>query len=243
MRRGGRRNSRRPVALGRRDPFVQLAATRAWKADDAVDNGSVTTSLPSYVGAALSLTAHGTGQAIKAASPQLGNMRAIAGDGVLASGGYGAVIYGAAPLDLTLASVVYVASAAMANGLANVTVGDVAVSGVDHSYSTGPNGIRCRKTGGPVVDVTAIAPRAYVLVTIFSATSTTSYVNSLTPVSVADATAVGGTKLNVMCLAVNSGVLQGSWATTGYWTRALSAAEAVTVMTLLGQRYGVAIAP
>jgi hypothetical protein len=118
------------------DPFVVLAADRAWRADDAIDNGSVTTSLPSYVGPALSLAAQGTGQAVKAASANLGGRLTIASVGTpQARGGYGAVALASAPSGaFTIARVARVT--AVTGGLDALTVGGALNSGLSTFYQT-----------------------------------------------------------------------------------------------------------
>jgi hypothetical protein len=222
------------------DPFIALSATRAWRADDAIDNGLVTTSIPAYVGSAMPLLAFGTGQSIKAPASELGGRRAIACDGLAASDGYGAVTFGAVPAALTIASVAYVSSAAATQGIAASTVGAGALTGCAQAYSVGAAGIRSRKLSA--ADVVGLAPRAFVVVTVFTATQTINYVNSLTPVTVADATPLAGTTFNLACLADGSSVLSGKLARAGYWERALSTAEVTLTLLQLGAHHKIQVA-
>ncbi len=220
------------------DPFVALGASRAWRADDGVDNGSKTTSIASYVGSSLALAAFGTGQAIKAASANFGGYATITCDGLTASNGYGAVALAGAPTALTLVSVVRVTAAN--GGLAAVTDAGAVNSGEAHFY--GAAAARARKFAAPNADVTIAVPFKAVIVTVFDAAGTYHYVNSRTPVTALSAAALAGTTYQIMCLSSGgSTVLTGEWRTSGYWERALSAAEIGVTLTSLGRRYGVVI--
>jgi hypothetical protein len=237
-----RRNDRRgerggPWSGTNQDPFVVLGAERAWRADDAVDNGSVTTSIPNYVGASLPLGRNGTGQAIKAATATLGGRLAIAC--TAGARGYGNdVVYGAAPAALTMVSVARVT--ADNGGVWAVTVGGV--------VNTGQSGLmagtqRTFKTASSAQSALAF-PLSFVQVSTFDGANFTDRTNRFTATTTALAAANLGTNLRLMEL--DSGglfTLQGAWATFGYWPRVLTASEIAFVMTRLGSRYGISIAP
>lgn len=239
-RRSNRRSGRGGQSRPRRDPFAELGADRAWRADDAVDSGSKTTSIPSYIGPSLSLAAFGTGQAIKAASAAFPGRQSITCDGLAASNGYGAVALAGAPTALTIASVVRVTAAN--GGIAAVTDAGTVNSGEAHFY--GAAALRARKFAAPNADVVIAAPFNAVVVTVWDVNGTTHYVNSATPVVAASVAALAGTTFQIMCLSsAGSTVLTGEWLTSGYWERALSSSEATRLLTLLGAKYGVAITP
>jgi hypothetical protein len=230
-----RRNTRLTTSFP--DPFLALAAERAWRADDALDNGSVTTSLPNYIGAALPLANNGTGQAIKAANVNLNNRMAIVSAAGAARGYGNDVIYGAAPAALTIASVVYVT--ATGSGWTAITAGGVVNSGQAQLYGT-PT-VRSRKQGTDAIATLAL-PVRLVQVSVYTATTFTDYSNSLTGSANSLPLALAGTNLRLMELdAVGTFTLAGAWACMGYWTRALSAGEIYLTMRSLGRMYGIAI--
>lgn len=222
------------------DPFYLLAADRAWRADDAADNGSVTTGLPSYIGPALTLAAQGTGQGIKAASSSLGGRLAIPSIGAGGTrGGYGAVALAGAPATaITIARVARVT--ATTAGLDALTVDGAANSGLASFYQT--TTVFFRRTT-PDLQVAIAQPCNIVSLTTWTATDITAYVNSLTPATTANAVAFAGTTIHVMndSGAGTAYVMDGEWATMGYWLRAVTPAEASFVMLSLGRRYGVPI--
>jgi hypothetical protein len=223
------------------DPFATLAADRAWRADDATDDGTVTTGLPSYIGPALTLAAHGTGQAVKAVSANLGGRLTIASSSASggAKGGYGAVALAGAPATaITIARVARVA--VTTSGLDALTVAGTQNSGLATFYQTAT--VFYRRTT-PDLQIAIALPAAIVSLTTWTASSITAYLNSRTPATVANAIAFAGTTLHVMndSAAGTGYVMDGEWATMGYWLRALTTAEAQYVMTALGAKYGVLI--
>jgi hypothetical protein len=243
MSRRNARHSRRnggTAGGGVADPFVVLGFDRAWRAEDAVDNGTNTTALPSYIGSALSLAAFGTGQAVKAASANFPGRHSIVCDGLAGSNGYGAVALGGAPTSLTIASVARIT--AVNGGIAALTAGGTVNSGEAQFYAS--TTLRARKFGSPNADVTIALPCKVVTLTVFDVNGTTHYVNSLTPVTAASVAALAGTTFQVMALAsAGSLVLTGEWCTSGYALRAFTPTEAASWLTLAGLRYGVTVAP
>lgn len=240
MRRIGRRNARRRPFAPALDPFRQFAADRAWRADDAIDNGSVTTSLPNYLGPALALAPQGTGQAVKALSANLGGKYSIACDGLTASSGYSAVALAGAPTSFSIASVYYLAAVAV-SGVSALTAGGVALSGVSQYRNTT---LRSEKLGSDALSAIT-PPIAVVQVSVYTATTVLHYASRYTAVSASIAGALAGTTFHVMCRASNASVpspMTGEWASAGYWTRSLSQAEVAGVLRGLGRRYSVAIA-
>lgn len=225
---------------GAMDPFAYFGFTNAWRADDATDNGSKTTTLPSYIGASLTLTAQGTGQAIKAASSNLNGKQSIACDGNNASGGYSAVALAGAPTAFTIVTVCYLANVANM-GISALTVGGTVVTGVtQHRVTT----IRSSKTTADATSVIS-PPIALVLASVFDSAGIKHYASRYTSVDVASAGALAGTTFHVMCRSANASsplTLTGEWATTGIATRALSAVEVAATLLALGTRYGVSIA-
>jgi hypothetical protein len=243
--------SRRPGRCARRmllpafrtyytDPFVKLGADRAWRADDATDDGSVTTGLPNYIGAALTLTRQGTGQSIKATSANLGGKRTIAVNGSDAAGGYGAVALAGAPAAFTIVMVCYLAAVAN-QGLSALTVGGTVVTGVtQHRVTT----IRSSKT---TADATSAftAPGPLILASVFVSAGIKHYATRYTSVDVASAGALAGTTFHVMCRSANASsplTMTGEWRKTAYFARALSASEVAFALRMLGREHNVAIA-
>jgi preprotein translocase subunit Sec61beta len=238
-----RRNDRRSGRSGGSgsgvyvDPFLSLAADRAWRADDAVDNGSVTTSIPSYVGPSLSLAALGTGQAIKAQSAFLRGVT-IASNGSAAANGYSAVSLAGAPSAFSVARVVRIA--VTNSGMDALTVAGAVNSGVASFYETAQ--VKSRRVSPDVVTAVSL-PVNLVLLSVYTATDILQYVNSLTATTIGNVQAFAGTTFQVMSIsATGTYTLNGQWATAGYWLRALSAAEAAFAMLQLGRRYGITIA-
>lgn len=236
-----RRNIRNRRTIGRawiQDPFAVLVADMAWRAEEATDNGSVTTGLVNYVGASLTLPRQGTGQAIKAASALLNNRMAIAFAPTAGLGAYGNVVaLGASPTNFTVATVGRYTTAN--RGLFALTAAGAANSGVSLLQLTGTS---ARKI---TTDASAAgaAPRTIVQVAVFTAAGITNYVNSFTAVTASLASALAGTSIHIGGITTSDVfVLDGLWATTAYWTRALTAAEARFALTHLGRKYGVAIA-
>jgi hypothetical protein len=219
------------------DPFVALAADRAWRADDAVDNGSVTTSLPSYVGSPLSLTALGNGQTVKSPSADLGGRLAIACDGLPASNGYSAVALAGSPTNFTVARVVRIT--ADNSGPDALTDGGAVNTGVSSLYVAGD--MRSRRVSTDASSPQTL-PLSMVVVSVYTTSGFSSYVNSFTPVTSADAEAFVGTTFQVMSLSLGGLLtMTGQWATSGYWLRALSQAEVINVLRNLGLYYGIAV--
>jgi hypothetical protein len=223
--------------LSATDPFVALNADRAWRADDAVDNGSVTTSLPNYVGSLLSLSAQGTGQAKKAVASALGGRLAISCATTAGLGAYGNVdAFAAMPASFSVATVVRFAS--NSRGAMAVTVGGTINTGVSQIQTASTASVKVASSATSAGG----APASRVIVSVFTAAGITSYVNSLTPATASVAGALVGTRLHICGIASSEVfVLDGLWATTGYWARALSAIDAAFVLTQLGRRYGVSI--
>lgn len=227
------------------DPFVALAFDRAWRADDAIDNGSVTTSLPNYIGPALSLPAVGTGQAIKAASASLGGRRSIAFTAG-AAGGYGNVVaLGGAPTDFSMISVYrYVSS--VNRGVAALTVAGAVNSGLSQIVTTTTRETsKAFKVGNAALcAATLVAPQTMVQVSVWTAAGASDYSKTRTAGVLVAAGALAGTTFHIGALDNSSSfVLDGEWATTGYVARALSVAEINFALTMFGRYYSVTIAP
>lgn len=235
MRRDPRRSRRRGFG-GPPDPAVVLGASYAWRADNAVDNGSVTTSLVPYIGPT-SLPVLGTGQAIKAANANLGGRLAIT---CVGSGSYTAVLPTAAPAAITIATVAYLTAAN--EGLSALTTGGTINTGVSQLLAAGT--LRARKTFVDIGATAAATPIAVVQVSVIDAAGGTNYVNSYTGSATVVAGGIAGTTFQICALdSANTFPLVGAWATTIMYSRALSAAEVRIVLTGLGARYGIAIAP
>lgn len=221
------------------DPLVALGADRAWRADDAIDNGSVTTSLPNYIGTALPLPRQGAaGQAIKAASANFNNRLTIAC--APAGLGYGATALGVAPTNFTMVTVGRYAATGV--GMSALTVAGAINTGLAQLHLTGA--VNSRKVAADVA--VAVAPPVNVVhVSVWdNASNVRNYTNSKSAVSASIGGALAGTDLHLMCLSSsNLLVLNGEWARSAYWTRALSAAEAGFLLDRLGAYYGVAISP
>lgn len=236
-RRNGGRNRRAPPARSL-DPFASLGALYAWRANDAVDNGSVTTSIPNYIGATKTLPRQGSaGQAIKAASANLGGQLAITMSGP--GEGYGNVsLWGAAPTDVTIVSVARIAATTV--GLSSITVAGAVNSGMSQLDIAGTKSRKVATDASTAVTL----PASVVWISVFTAEGISSYVNSKTAATAATAGALAGTMFHLGVL--DSGttfVFDGQWATTAIWNRALSAAEAALVLDRLGAKYGIAISP
>lgn len=232
------RRSRGAFRAGNPDPFLTLAASYAWRADDAVDNGSVTTSLPNYLGPTLALPRQGAaGQAIKAASANLGGRQSIAF--APAGLGYGNVVAfgGVAPAACTFATV---ARMAITNvGLVAVTVGGTVNTGFAQLHLTHAES---RKLTNGITQAAAVPVNA-VFVSVFTGTTITTYLNTKTGTSGAVGGALAGTSIHLGALnSTNIFTLQGEWATSAVWDRALTNAEVGALIDHLGAHYGIAIA-
>jgi hypothetical protein len=218
------------------DPFLAMAATYAWRADDAVDNGAVTTSIPNYVGPTMSLPRQGAaGQAVKSVSAALNSRQSIAFSP--AGLAYGNVaIFSAAPASVTIASVVRVSAtncgwaATTAAGAPNTGTSQLHISQFES---------RKAAVGSAVV---IAAPANAVIVSVITAAGIATYANSRTPVSADSAGSVAGTTWHLGALdSANTFTLNGEWATTGVWNSALSHPEVVQLLVELGRGYGVTI--
>lgn len=241
-RRVGRRSGR--VALFRTyaDPFVALSADRAWRADDAIDNGSVTTGLASYIGPALTLAQNGTGQAIKSVSANFAGRYSVAFNAQAATGAYSAVALAGAPTSFSIASVYRIGVSNPNSGVCALTVGGTVNTGVSQFQTS--NQQVSRKAAAIDANTTVVTPGQFVMVSVFDASGVTSYVSKRTPVTAAGAGALAGTTFQVGSISsANLFTHNGEWATTGYWTRALTSAEAIFALTMLGRRYRIAIGP
>lgn len=214
----------------------RLGAAYAWQADNAADNGTVTTSLVPFIGS-VSLPVLGTGQSIKASDANLGGRLSIACAG---TGSYTAVLFGAAPTAIT---VVTVARLTAANeGLSALTTGGTINTGVSQLLAAGT--LRTRKTFVDCGALAAVQPISVIQVSVVDAAGGTNYVNSFTGSTTAVAGGVAGTTFQIAALdSVNTFPLVGSWAMTAVFLRALTAAEVAVLLRYLGSRYAVAIAP
>lgn len=218
-----------------RDPLVALGAAYAWCADDAIDDGSVTTTLAPYIGP-VSLAAVGTGQAIKAMSANLGGRFAVACSG---TGSYSGVLP-AVPAAMTIVSVVYLTAAN--EGLFATTAAGAINTGT--SQLLAGTVLRVRKLAADIGGIAIGSPLAVIQVSALNAAGGTNYVNSRTGSTTAAAGALAGTTVHVGGLdSANTFALVGAWARTGIFTRALSASEVALLLTGYGANYRIAIAP
>lgn len=228
---------RRPRGtVGPADPFLALRADHAWRASDAVDNGANTTSLLPYIGG-LTLARSATGQGLKTASATLRGATVIPFNGVAGNAGYTGAL--AAPVGLTVATVwrcAVTASAAHA-----LTVGGLANTGTADGMS-GANAFS-QKVATAALKAQAI-PNDLVTVSVFTAAGSTIYCNSYTPASAALAGALAGDTFIVGSLSAPGGtfVMNGEWARTGVWLKALSTSQIRFLLLRLGVRHGIAIA-
>lgn len=236
MRNGRRSSRRRSVPGGFIDPFVALEADRAWRADDGIDDGTVTTALANYIGAPLLLPTTGTGQPIKNHSANFGNARSI----TFSPGqrGYGNVVaFAVAPTAITVASVVRVA--AINRGWFAVTNAGATNSGFAQLFFSNP------KTRKLAVDADGAGsqPLNLIQVSVFTASGITDYSNAITGVTTASAGALVGTTLH-LCEVDAAGTFahSGEWVTGGYFLRALSAKEIAFAMRQWSKRYRISIA-
>lgn len=234
-RRTGRRNARIRISGSRVDPFASFAADLAWRASDAVDNGSVTTSLPPYMGA-LTLAANGTGQPIKAASANFVGRQTVAFNGLAASRGYSGVL-GGAPTGLTVASIVRITVGQSA--AYSLTVGGTVNTGSAAGYDVTQAFAKKLTTNALLAKTLPLM--AVVLATV-DAAGVSLYCNALTAVTAAAASALAGTTFAIGTLS-SAGVytLTGEWLTTGAWLRAFTDAEAKVLIRNLGRYYGIPI--
>lgn len=228
----------RPFFGTRDDPAYRLQARNAWRADSAVDNGSVTTSLPSYLGSSLSLAAHGTGQSIKAISAALGGRYAVSFNGNAAANGYGAVALGGAPTEFSIACVATIA--ATNTGTCALTDAGAVNTGVSQlMIGTANRGRKVTTDANKTVDP---LPKAVVLVTVATSAGVEHWANSYSQTTATLAGALVGTTFHVGCLATaGTFTHSGLWAYAAIWTRALTKGEAGFALRSLGHAYNIAI--
>jgi hypothetical protein len=241
MRFGNRRAIRIVRGAGLIDPFPVLAADRAWRGEDAVDNGSVSTAWPNYWGAPLSLPVSGSGQAIKARSADLGNQFAVGFNGLAASGSFSAVALASPPTGFTAACVFRVGTTNPNASIAALTAGGTINTGVSLLHNGGNT---IARKGASTDATTAIStPRSFVIVSVFDAAGVATYVSKLTAVTAVGAGDLAGTKIHIGGINDSGSYapMIGPIAAFGYWTRALSATEAAFVLTQLGREHKVAI--
>lgn len=238
MRRAGHTGRRGLRSGSYVDPARTLNASGAWRADESVGNGSVTTLIPPFWGSPPPLSASGTGQSLKAASSNLNGAFSITCNGVGASGGYSAVVLGGAP---TVLSVLTVARVTATNsGLYALTAAGSVNSGVSQLYFSGT--LKSRKLAVDVTGTAIATSFNVVQLSLFSAAGVTHYVNSLTPVTVAQAGALAGTTMSAAVIdSAGTFTLTGEWSYMAYWLRALSSEEARLAMNTMGSKYGITI--
>jgi hypothetical protein len=210
-------------------------ATLAWRAEDAASNATHTTTLPSYVGS-LSLVRDSTGQLPKAASANFGGRASVAFVAPVNRGYSGAL---AAPAAMTVVSV-WRLSASSAGHYA-MTVGGVVNTGNSCYHDLG------NASGQKLAvhaDVAIGLPAKMITVNVVTATGVSFYCNSYTAVAAAQAGALAGDTFTIGAI-TPGGIYTatGEWRTTGYWDRALTNGEVGSLLTALGAREGIAIAP
>jgi hypothetical protein len=215
---------------------MAMGASVAWRAEDAVDNGANTTTLPSYVGS-VPLTRDATGHAVKAVSAFFTGRMSVTfagGDPVRGYSGTLAVGTGA-----TIVSVVRVTAAAA--GTHAMTVAGAINTGNSSAVAAGSTHAQKIVTAASKAFT---VPGKLILVTVFDAAGAANYTNSYTPVTVTSAGALVGDTFTIGALSTAGDLtLTGEWRCTGYWPSALSAAEVGGLLTALGQREGVTISP
>lgn len=223
----------RPSQQVSSDPFIALGARLAWRADDAIDNGSTTTSIPGYIGGVTLPTQTG-GQAIKAASPAFGGRYTITFTG---GTGYGNVeIWPATPANATIVTVGR--SNTHSTGLCAVTVTGSVNTGFDQ-----------RSVSGAVLGSTKVATVGSqfgishgvntIMVSVFTAAGATTYVNSKVPTTGSFGAALTGSHFHIGALSTNNvWPLVGEWAATAIWDRALTQGEVAYLLEALAVSYG-----
>jgi hypothetical protein len=239
-RRGGRRDRPRRWPAIYQDPLVTLAFDRAWRADDAVDNGSVTTSLASYIGSATPLAANGTGQAIKTRSANMNGNYSVAFDGQAATGAYAAVALAGAPTAVTVVSVYRIGLSNPNAGMSALTAAGVVNTGISQLQSS--NQQISRKGAATDASTTVVTPGRFVMVTVADANGVASYVNKRTPATAAGVAPLAGTTFQVGSLnSANLFTLPGEWSVAAYALRALTADEVAFVLYMFGLKYRITI--
>lgn len=222
-----------------RDPFLGMGFDYAWRAEDAADNGSLTTSLVPYIGRG-TLLPQGTGQVKRATSANLGGRQSISVDGVAATGGYSAVLLSRPPVGLTVVTVCYLAAVAV-SGVCAFTVGGAALTGTSQILAST---MRSQKLNTDALSVVT-TPVALVLATVCTEAGVAHYHSRVVPVVSVQSGSLAGTTFHVMCRASNASVpsvMTGEWATTGIALRPLGKSDISIVMSRLGAKYGIAIA-
>lgn len=219
----------------RTNPFYALDADFAWRAEDAYDNGSVTTVLAPYIGE-VSLTKDAAGQAIKAGTTNFQARKSISFDGL--SGGYSAALLSSAPPYFTVASVLRFTAAN--SGMYALSAGGVVNTGNSAYYDAG--GIHGRKVVSDAVEALAHPLRLVIVVTLDS-DGVTLNANRYATQSTAAAGALAGTVFTIGALDSSSTfTLAGEWVETGCWLRKLRASEIRYLMTDLGAEHEISIA-
>lgn len=237
-RRPGRRAARGGRGAAFSDPLITLAFDRAWRADDAADNGALVTTVPAYIGTG-ALTPSGTSQAKKAASASLNGRQSIVFNGLALSGPLVSASIGAVPTNFTKVTVGRYG--ATNSGLAALISGVTPNTGTSQLHFGGNAVGRFANT----TDATKAfaVPANIVQVNVVTPTLLTAYVNSLTPASVAGVSSMGDIVVVGALDQVGTFTLTGEWALTAFVRRALSLAEVTTLLSSLGARYGITITP
>jgi hypothetical protein len=223
------------LQIGPGDPISALGASLAWRADDAVDNGANTTSIPSYIGS-LTLTRDGVGPGVKTTSTNFVGLQSLlfGAAAQLSNASFGAV-----PAAVTVVTVCR--PTASAAGFHAITVGGTVNTGNSSLYDASET--YAQKISTPAKTAFTV-PNKVILVSVFDAAGIKNYTNSYTPVEVASAGALAGDTFTLGALST-SGIytLTGEWRTTGYWPRALRPSDVALLIDALGAREGITILP
>ena len=233
MRRDTGRRSRYYSGGGVRDPFAAHGATYAWRADDAIDDGANTTSLPSYIGS-LTLTRDLAGVSVKAPSANFGGKVTLSGDG------FGSGYSGAFTVSPAMSFVSVWDPADNATGVSAVTLAGALNTGCNVFYTN--NQLYARKVVSD--NIAVLSTVKMIVVSVFDVDGSTLYANSYTGTTQPIAGDLVGNTITLLGLSTaGSYALNGEWRTTAYFNRALTAAEAADLLGALGAEYGVTIAP